>query len=116
MNQLLITAQKVKQVDSDRCQSLFSKPCSENQSALSISGINVKLGHYLVFLNPSKMSGKTSFFKFFSAKSFISVSHILTLSVEKTYPELFLLAVHAGSFPVVNYIKLLAGEHELNVS
>lgn len=77
-----------------------------------MSGFNVKLGHCLVFLSPSKMSGETSFLNFFSAKSFISVSHILTLSVEKTYPELFLLAVHAGSFPVVNYIKALAGEHE----
>lgn len=79
-----------------------------------MSGFNGKLGNCLVFLNISKMSGKTSFFNgfFFRAKSFISVSHILTLSVEKTYPELFLLAVQAGSFPVVNYIKSLAGDHE----
>lgn len=38
---------------------------------------------------------------------FVLRSH--ALSVEKTYPELFLLVVQAGSFPVVNYIKSLAG-------
>lgn len=54
-----------------RCQSLFSRLCSlKSRSALSVSGFNGKLGNCLVFLNISKMSGKTSFFNgfFFRAK------------------------------------------------
>lgn len=80
MKQLLITAQKVKEVDSEMSVPILKALLSEMREYSP----HVKLGHCLVFLHPSKMSGKTSFFKFSSAKSFISVSHILTLSVKKT--------------------------------
>ena len=56
------------------------------------------------------MLGKTSFFAF-SVQDllYLFVFHSPALSVEKTYPELFLLVVQAGSFPVLNYIKSLVG-------